>query len=574
MKRKWFILLIFLMATSLVGIIMIQLYWINNAIQLKEAQFDQNVKIAMKEIAEMVEKRENVVLISDKLKRFEKNIVRQKYNGTDTLSTISIGVGSSDHVVNIINDENDSDIYILQSNMSLDGESEIAYISDGDEVTIASHDLAVDLKVDMNYDSIRQTIQTIKGYYEIDTLSNAIFGNYVYTVSTGDSNNYFIVRHPDAKTSKARQLGEVFERMVIEAEDLIKPIEELYSPKDLNDVIEITLWSNGIDQKFEFAIESDDEEAPFPIKSESFSFDTMLDAYWISLFPQEIYEQKNYQLFLSFPDKNIYMLKSISLLLIISAILTLIILTTFGTTIYMILRQKRISDIKTDFINNMTHEFKTPIATISLAVDSINNPKTLDKKDNILYYTGIIKEENKRMNSQVENVLQMSLLDKHEIEFNMQPYDLHELIRNAIRKISLQIEERNGKIVVNMEATRHIARVDEVHFTNAILNLLDNANKYSPVAPEITVSTVNTDQHISIKVQDQGIGMSKEVQKKIFEKFYRQTSGNIHNVKGFGLGLAYVRAILQVIKGKIKISSDTGKGSTFELIIPTIADDG
>jgi len=562
------------MATSLVGIIMIQLYWINNAIQLKEAQFDQNVKIAMKEIAEMVEKRENVVLISDKLKRFEKNIVRQKYNGTDTLSTISIGVGSSDHVVNIINDENDSDIYILQSNMSLDGESEIAYISDGDEVTIASHDLAVDLKVDMNYDSIRQTIQTIKGYYEIDTLSNAIFGNYVYTVSTGDSNNYFIVRHPDAKTSKARQLGEVFERMVIEAEDLIKPIEELYSPKDLNDVIEITLWSNGIDQKFEFAIESDDEEAPFPIKSESFSFDTMLDAYWISLFPQEIYEQKNYQLFLSFPDKNIYMLKSISLLLIISAILTLIILTTFGTTIYMILRQKRISDIKTDFINNMTHEFKTPIATISLAVDSINNPKTLDKKDNILYYTGIIKEENKRMNSQVENVLQMSLLDKHEIEFNMQPYDLHELIRNAIRKISLQIEERNGKIVVNMEATRHIARVDEVHFTNAILNLLDNANKYSPVAPEITVSTVNTDQHISIKVQDQGIGMSKEVQKKIFEKFYRQTSGNIHNVKGFGLGLAYVRAILQVIKGKIKISSDTGKGSTFELIIPTIADDG
>ncbi len=561
------------MATSLVGIIMIQLYWINNAIQLKEAQFDQNVKIAMKEIAEMVEKRENVVLISDKLKRFEKNMVRQNYNGTDTLPAISIGVGSSDHVVNIINDENDSDVYVWQSNMSLDGESEIAYISDGDKVTIASQDLAVDLKVDMDYDSIRHTIQAIKGYYKIDTLSNAIFGNYVYTVSTGDSNNYFIVRHPDAKTSKARKLGEVFERMVIEAEDLIKPIEELYSPKDLNDVIEITLWSNGIDQKFEFAIESDDEDAPFPIQSENFSFDTMLDAYWISLFPQEIYEQNNYQLFLSFPDKNINMLKSISLLLIISAILTLIILTTFGTTIYMILRQKRISDIKTDFINNMTHEFKTPIATISLAVDSINNPKTLDKKDNILYYTGIIKEENKRMNSQVENVLQMSLLDKHEIEFNMQPYDLHELIRNAIRKISLQIEERNGKIVVNLEATSHIARVDEEHFTNAILNLLDNANKYSPEAPEITVSTVNTDQHISIKVQDQGIGMSKEVQKKIFEKFYRQTSGNIHNVKGFGLGLAYVRAVLQVIKGKIKITSDTGKGSTFELIIPTIADD-
>jgi len=221
----------------------------------------------------------------------------------------------------------------------------------------------------------------------------------------------------------------------------------------------------------------------------------------------------------------------------------------------------------------MTHEFKTPIATISLAVDSINNPKILDKKDNILYYTGIIKEENKRMNAQVENVLQMSLLDKHEIDFNMQSYDLHELIRNAVRKISLQIEERNGRIEVSLDAAKHIAKVDEVHFTNAILNLLDNANKYSSEAPEIFVSTSNNEQSISISIQDKGIGMSKDVQKRIFEKFYRQTSGNIHNVKGFGLGLAYVRAILQMIKGKIKISSDPGKGSTFELIIPIIAND-
>jgi two-component system phosphate regulon sensor histidine kinase PhoR len=542
-------MLIFLMALSLVGIIMIQLYWINNAIILKEAQFDQSVNTAMKEIAGLIEKRENVVLLSDKLRQFERTIVRNE-------------------------DENSNEPNIWSVEDPDGAVTHISYIADGQQLTLTDQSIDVNLQVGVDYDSLKQTIQAIKGYYEIDTLSNALFTKYVYTLKAHDSVSYVIISHPEARTPKARRLGDVFERMVTEAEDMVKPIEELYSADDLAEVIEQALWSNAIEQPFEFAVGSGEAEGDYVIKSGDFIEDQLDKTYGVSLFPDEIYNQKNYQLFLTFPDKDINLWKSVSLLLLISALLTLIIITTFGTTIYMIVRQKKISDVKSDFINNMTHEFKTPIATISLAIDSINNPKTLDNKDNILYYTGIIKEENKRMNAQVENVLQMSLLDRHEMEFNLKAHDLHELIRNAIRKISLQVEERRGKIEVNLEAAHHIGKVDEVHFTNAILNLLDNANKYSPDAPEILVATSSNEKEISIRVSDKGIGMSREVQKRIFEKFYRQTSGNVHNVKGFGLGLAYVQAILQVVKGRIKITSDQGKGSTFELIIPIIKENG
>jgi signal transduction histidine kinase len=365
-------------------------------------------------------------------------------------------------------------------------------------------------------------------------------------------------------------LGQVFEEMLIEAEDLVKPLEELYSFKDLAALIQNRLHENGIDQRFEFAVESAEKPGRYIITSEDFDKSNERELFRISLLSDKIAGQNDYQLFLIFPNKVQGLWKSVSLLLLMSAVLTLIVMATFGTTIYMIIRQKKISDIKSDFINNMTHEFKTPIATISLATDSISNPKTLKDRDSVLYYAGIIREENKRMDKQVENVLQMSLLDKHDVDFNMQVSDIHELIRNAIRKISLQVEERKGRIEVALEAADQYAEVDEVHFTNAIINLLDNANKYSKEPPEISVSTRNADQQIHIQISDKGIGMSRETQKKVFEKFYRESSGNVHNVKGFGLGLTYVKAVLQVFRGKIRITSNPGKGSTFEIIIPII----
>jgi signal transduction histidine kinase len=233
----------------------------------------------------------------------------------------------------------------------------------------------------------------------------------------------------------------------------------------------------------------------------------------------------------------------------------------------MIIRQKRLSDIKSDFINNMTHEFKTPIATISLAADAINNPKIISKEKEVKYYTDIIREENQRMNKQVENVLRMSLLDKHELELNQIESDIHELISIAVAKAGLLLKERDGRIKEKLEASNFIFSVDRDHFTNAILNLFDNSIKYSEDKPLIEVRTKDVDKGLSIIVKDHGIGMGRDIQQKIFDKFYRKSSGNIHNIKGFGLGLSYVKAIVEACGGTIKVKSEAGKGSEFEIIL-------
>jgi len=231
------------------------------------------------------------------------------------------------------------------------------------------------------------------------------------------------------------------------------------------------------------------------------------------------------------------------------------------------IRQKKISEIKTDFINNMTHEFKTPLATISIAVDSINNQKIIDSPEKIRNYTRIIREENNRMNSRVEQVLQMSLLDSSEFRLSAHPVDIHPIILKVANQIRLLVDSREGNLQLRLEATHSVVDADEPHFANTIMTLLDNAIKYSPGKPEITVSTKNAGTMIVVSIEDKGIGMTPETQKKIFDKFFRVTSGNIHNVKGFGLGLSYARAIVLAHKGTISVSSEPGKGSRFDICL-------
>ena len=224
--------------------------------------------------------------------------------------------------------------------------------------------------------------------------------------------------------------------------------------------------------------------------------------------------------------------------------------------------------MKSDFINNMTHEFKTPIATISIASDSILNDKVINQEDKVRFFTGMIKKENLRMNEQVERILQIARLDRKEFEFNFKAVNVHELIEEAIEGIMIQVEKKGGRIETKLEATNPVVTTDPAHFTNLVFNLLDNANKYSPDTPVITVSTINSPVGIYLSVEDKGIGMSKSVQSRIFDKFYRLPSGNIHNVKGFGLGLSYVKAILDANNGSIRVSSEPGKGSKFTVFIP------
>jgi two-component system phosphate regulon sensor histidine kinase PhoR len=216
----------------------------------------------------------------------------------------------------------------------------------------------------------------------------------------------------------------------------------------------------------------------------------------------------------------------------------------------------------------MTHEFKTPLATISVATDSMVNPKVIGNPDQIANYASIIRKENLRMNKQVETILQIASLDRKDFDFKFCTTDIHELIEKAVQGIIFQIENRNGYINIEKQASNPMVTADPVHALNMLNNLLDNANKYSPEIPEITVSTRNSDRGVWISVSDKGIGMSKQVQGKVFEKFYREATGNIHNVKGFGLGLSYVKAVVDANRGEVRVSSEPGKGSTFEVFLP------
>jgi len=257
-------------------------------------------------------------------------------------------------------------------------------------------------------------------------------------------------------------------------------------------------------------------------------------------------------------------------MLIGAVIFTFIIFTAFFITIRALLRQKKLSEIKSDFINNMTHEFKTPLATISLAVDALKNEKVVNDKTKMDYFSGIIKEENKRMNKQVETILQAALMDKEAVQLKEVPLHAHELITSAINNIQLPLNEKNGVLETRFNATNDLILADDVHFTNIINNLLDNAVKYSKENLKIKLTTSNFNSHIRIKIEDNGIGMNKETLNRVFEKFYRAHTGNIHNIKGFGLGLSYVKSVVDALHGKIKAESTPGKGSCFTLEFPVI----
>lgn len=271
------------------------------------------------------------------------------------------------------------------------------------------------------------------------------------------------------------------------------------------------------------------------------------------------------------PHQNAIIFKEIFWFILGTILFTVIIITAFFLTIRALLRQKKLSEIKTDFINNMTHEFKTPIATISLAVDALKNEKVINDPSKTAYFTGIIKEENRRMNKQVESILQAALLDKQELQLNLKKIPAHEMIVKAVNNISLPVAEKNGQLEVNLMASNDLIMADEVHFINLINNLLDNAVKYSnEEGLQINLSTENVGKNIQIKIQDNGIGMSKETLSRIFEKFYRAHTGNIHNVKGFGLGLSYVKSMVEYHNGSIKAESILGKGSVFTILLPIV----
>ncbi len=353
-------------------------------------------------------------------------------------------------------------------------------------------------------------------------------------------------------------------------------VRQRFTKEEIYTVIKESLASNDLkDVKFEFAV-TDDQITGDQVDTDNFMKE-YADSnnnvkHIIQLVPESGTAMENLVpqegLIVIVPRQNTIILKEIAGLIFIAILFTLIIISAFFLTLRTLLIQKKLGEIKSDFINNMTHEFKTPLATISLAVDALKNEKVVGDKVKTDYFTGIIKEENKRMNKQVETILQAALLDKQEVQLNLKKLSANELIKNAVNNILLPVNERGGKLEIHLDATKDVVMADDVHFTNFVNNLLDNALKYSKDLPLIKLSTSNTGNLLRIKIEDNGIGMNKETLSRIFEKFYRAHTGNVHNVKGFGLGLSYVKTMVEAHKGTIKAESTVGKGSAFTISFP------
>lgn len=526
MNKLFFKILVLLMSLSLIGIIMVQVYWFNTSFQNNDEQFKYHVKQVIGNVA-------------NKLQQKEAYTFYDRYNKyKDSTGKIPL--------------KNDLlEFYYIQKNH--ENNTTTVYSS---SIKTEDYDIASTF-FDKKLDSVKFKSFNSKRVTE------------VYNNNKIDNSSVQQNLVPDVKIEKSGSL-DVLDNAQFEIffKDIAStmPLQERVTKEALQKLLKSELEEYGVKTRFEFGIYS--RGLATKVKSDGFKYDKN-NTYSIPIFSDNEGNNK-YQLLVSFPQKKKFLLTDLMGITLLSIIFTLIIIIAYTSALNQLIRQRHISEIKSDFINNMTHEFKTPIATINLALDAIKNPKIIDDKEKVLKYLQMIKDENKRMHAQVENVLRISKLEKKELNIIKESTNIQEVIEDAIEHVNLILEDRQGTITKHFNATRTGVLVNEVHFINVIVNILENAIKYSPNVPKIDVFTENVKDFVLIKVKDNGIGMSKVAQKRIFEMFYREHTGDLHDVKGHGLGLAYVKKIIEDHNGQIYVESEKGKGSTFIIKIPLI----
>ncbi len=541
MNRTKFAGLIIMMLLSILGIIWVQIVWIRNAINIRNESFNNAVYISLTNAANSIES-------SRKLNFFNNFIMDDPglYNNNVR--------GTSNYLsINSFGSDSGTNLSVNITNQSYSGSKDTGRLT----INKRSYAISGDTAIITHKDTVMFSTTQLPGKMSVTEPGQEVnSGSKPLTIRQSD----FI----DWVKKRSNEFQNMSDKIIAEIYQWEKTLE--LDNKEIDYSLKQSFSFAGIDTPFEYAIVKDGVVQPGTFKK-SEKQDFLASKYMVRLFPGNIIRQ---DLILSvvFPERTNYVLGSISWLLGGSLLFSLFILATFGLSLYFIIRQKKISEIKSDFINNMTHEFKTPIATISLAADTITNPKIINNETSIRHFIGMIKKENNRMNKKVETILQIASLDKKEIEFRFENVDVHTIIEHAVDTIDIQIQQRNGRVNLGLRAKDQIVYGDSEHLSSLINNLLDNAIKYSIGPPDITVTTRNAETSIVVSVEDKGIGMNKSVQSKIFERFYRQSSGNVHDVKGFGLGLNYARAIIEAHKGNISVFSEPGKGSRFDVFLP------
>lgn len=526
MNRMFFRLLVLLMSLSLIGIILVQVYWFNSSFNNNDEQFKFHVKQVIGNVAEKLEKQE-------------------AYNFYDRYNKLKDSTGR------IPQREDIMEFTLVQKNKKTNK-----------TIVYSNSIISEDYKISPSFSNRKKDDLKFKNFNSKRTTE-------IYNNNSIDNSGYQKSLIPDVKIEKSGNLDILDNaQFEISYKDIASamPIQERVSNDVLNKLIKKELDENGVSTHFEFGVYSNGLATK--IRSENFSYDK--DATYSTPIFTDNEGTEKYKLLVTFPYKKKFLLSDLVSITVLSIIFTLIILIAYTSALNQLIRQRQISEIKTDFINNMTHEFKTPIATINLALDAIRNPKIIEDKDKVFKYLEMIREENKRMHAQVENVLRISKLEKKELDIIKESKNVEEVIEDAIEHVNLILEDREGKIDLHFEASRTTVLLNDFHFTNVIVNILENAIKYTPGIPKIDIYTENIKDMLLIKVKDNGLGMSKLAQKRVFEKFYREHTGDLHNVKGHGLGLAYVKQIVEDHNGQVYVESEKGKGSTFIIKIPLI----
>ncbi|WP_430810035.1 MULTISPECIES: sensor histidine kinase [unclassified Carboxylicivirga] len=537
MKRKSLLGLVLLMSLSLLGIIAAQYLWIQQSIKVQREKFQAAVYRSLDHTVQRLEQQQNAAFIFREFFNRPTSQSNTTYR-QDAQGNISIISKQSRRSSRNGNVYHKTDTIITQGNTRIEVHAEV----NGNRAERQVHINATGQAVDLG--ELEERMQHLED--SIDVVAQAM-------------------------EQRNREIRAVFEQMKREIEARHNPLKQRIDLPTLQALLQQELNQNGIETDFEFGVLNHYTRQLSDYQSTDFSLAATKDhqAYRINLFPSDIFSGiAPYELMLYFPDATTYLIKTQGWMLSLSFLFTLFILITFFITIRTILNQKKVSQIKTDFINNMTHEFKTPIATISLATDSILSPSIINNTEHVKNFLKIIKEENTRMNSHVERVLQMSQIEKKDFTVLKTSKDVHQLIMKAVDNMQLLAKETDATISTSLKAELSVFLVDEIHFTNVIVNLLENALKYSKEQPLVKISTANITSGILIKIADNGMGMTREQSSKIFDKFYRASGGNVHNVKGFGLGLSYVKAVIDAHQGSIQVKSKLKQGTEFSIQLP------
>ncbi|HIP49141.1 MAG TPA: HAMP domain-containing histidine kinase [Lutibacter sp.] len=521
MRRLTFILIVSVMSFALIGIIVVQIFWIRNFIELREKQFTSQVHSSLQTVSKNIQNKELMFFL-------------KKFSGLTKDRSLATEAGISK--------------IIYQQIDTIKNE----------RFTYARTILEQKYKVPAEFFG-QDTLTLKRTFSKKDVFKSMHFTNDEDIRALSPEEHSILY-------SELTSLDKEFFRDALYEEIKRSPIKSRISNDELKQKLQNQFKNRGIKTPFKFAIY--DNDMPTSVKSGYFKI-IKGQTYSTTLFADNN-DKSNFRLYVNFPDKQKFILSSISKNLILSILFIFTIIGVFAMTLYQLNRQKRIAAIKTDFINNMTHEFKTPIATINLALDAIKNPKIIDNKEKILGYVKMIREENKRMHVQVETVLRISRLDKNQLDLGKDVIDIHDVLEDALSHVQLLIENKNGKLTLQLEAIQTEVMGDISHITNVFVNLLDNAIKYSKEVPEIKIHTENNANAILIHISDNGIGMSKTAVKHAFDKFYREETGNIHNVKGHGLGLSYAKKIIEIHQGTIHVVSEKEKGSRFTVKLPVI----